>query len=110
MRRNWIWPCLYRAFGCALALSSMVALSVEVSAQDSNTKAEPVISHGFPVRSVAFSSDGRRVLSGSDDRTKAWDAASSQLQRLRVSMATQAHVFMQHTLDFRFKRAVPRVL
>src|SRR5262249_19198226 len=36
--------------------------------------------HSFPITSVAFSPDGRRLISGSGDKTvKVWDAGTSQL-------------------------------
>ena len=40
---------------------------------------EMVISHGGPVRSIALSSDGQRIVSGSDDRTiRVWNATTGE--------------------------------
>ena len=47
--------------------------------------------HGAPVRSVAFSPDGRRIVSGSDDGTlKVWDAVAGQ-----ETLAIRAHLKKQ---------------
>ena len=43
-------------------------------------KAEKQSAHSDEVRSVAFSSDGKTIVSGSDDKTiKVWDAGVSAL-------------------------------
>ena len=53
-------------------------LSVPILAAASlELKAERQIAHVFQVQSVAFSPDGKTIVSGSDDQTlKVWDAAN----------------------------------
>ena len=57
----------------ALTASVLVAASLEL-------KAEKQSAHSDSVRSVAFSPDGKTIVSGSDDQTlKVWDAGASAL-------------------------------
>ena len=66
-----------------LAVLEIVAGASQASAQDrAKIEIVPLIPHAITVTSVAFSPDGARVLSGSQDWTlKLWDAASGQLIR-----------------------------
>ncbi len=71
--------------GLALGLAVLAILSCapQASAQDRpQVEIVPNIPHFGGVSAVAFSADGARVLSGSDDRTlKLWDAATGALIR-----------------------------
>ena len=51
----------------------LVAASLEL-------KAEKQSAHSYCIKSVAFSPDGKTIVSGSDDMTlKVWDAGASAL-------------------------------
>ena len=51
-----------------------------LSAASLELKAEKENAHSDYVRSVAFSPDGKTIVSGSDDKTlKVWDAGASAL-------------------------------
>src|SRR5262245_25080120 len=64
-----------------LALATLLIRFEPVSAQDRvPIEIVPVLGHSAPVKSVAFSPDGARVLSGSSD-LKLWDAATGALIR-----------------------------
>ena len=55
------------------------ALSVLQEARAADKKLLAIIGHSDTVQSVAFSPDGRKILTGSDDRTaRVWDAATGQ--------------------------------
>jgi WD40 repeat protein len=78
-----VWLC---RVGPAIGFAALAifAGTPQASAQERPKKIEivPNIPHSEGVTSVAFSPDGTRVLSGSQDSTlKLWDAASGQLIR-----------------------------
>jgi WD40 repeat protein len=77
----------------ALALNGRIAASAASSQTghnntlklwdfDSNKLLRTLRGHRYPINAIAFSSDGRRVLSGSNDRTgKLWEVPSGRLLR-----------------------------
>ena len=71
----------YLALG--LAVLAIFSGAPRVGAQEKlNIEVVPQIGHPYGVTSVAFSPDGTRLLSGSDDKTlKLWDAATGALLR-----------------------------
>ncbi len=75
----------------ALGTSAQLAASVQVAAQSPSglpVDIVPQFGHAGSIMSVAFSANGRLIVSGSLDRTiKIWDAASERLIRSWVAHA-----------------------
>src|SRR5262245_41847391 len=71
------------SFVVLLALLMAIAPAFRAAAQDRpKIEVVPRVGHSAPAYSVAFSTDGRQVLSGSGDNTlKLWDAATGALLR-----------------------------
>jgi WD40 repeat protein len=76
-------PSLHRGQVFLIALVALLTRIAPVSAQDgAKIEIVPILGHSYEVRSVAFSPDSARVLSGSVDRTiKLWDAETGALIR-----------------------------
>ena len=76
-------PLLRHRLVLRAALVTSLVLVAPVRAQDrAKIEVVPMLGHTSSVRSVAFSPDGARVLSGSDDKpVKLWDAATGTLIR-----------------------------
>jgi hypothetical protein len=85
----------FRRLGLAavLVLAAICGAGAQASAQDrAKVEVVPTIAHTGEVKSVAFSPDGARVLSGSLDNTvRLWDAATGAL--LRTFQGHSALVF-----------------
>ncbi|MGE0285357.1 MAG: caspase family protein [Bradyrhizobium sp.] len=74
----------------AVAASQIVPLSAQHVGEESRAQIVLQLGHSFPVSSVAFSSDGRAALSGSNDKTvKLWDIASGRTLRTFTGHSNQ---------------------
>ena len=73
-----------RSAAVCLLIAGLLLQTSGINADAQGPKIEVIsqLAHSDPVHSVAFSSDGRRVVSGSQDHTlKLWDVASGKLIR-----------------------------
>jgi WD40 repeat protein len=65
-----------------LLAATLVATEGAVALDKSPIEVVPQIGHSWPVNSVAFSSDGRTILSGGLDGLRLWDTATSRILRI----------------------------
>src|SRR5262245_15360864 len=87
----------FRWLGPVVGLTILVLFAGTTYARGQDrykTEVVPLVPHSQRVTSVAFSPDGRRALSGSDDGTmKLWDVAAGVLVRTFAGDFTRAVAF-----------------
>jgi WD40 repeat protein len=96
---------LFRACICIAAMSVLLPLARAAHAYDRhNPEVVSQNQHDGEIKSLAFSSDGREVLSGSGDGTvKLWDVATGQVIRTFVAAGEETSSLRQRAYETFFE-------